>query len=188
MCWVLGVAAGDHEGDEGGSEEHEDAGLYALELPVPAGGLVSDELAVSVSGEAGKELVRALEDERLARGRQVADADGDAVDGEVWAAGGMVARYLAARANDPPRDHPVGPGRQGCVVDERVDHGERGHVVRSEVVCDHNAHDYSSRGAWPASVPAPAGRAGPRQGAHRLVKRNVQALQPVPYRNLVPAG
>src|SRR6266568_6788204 len=65
MCWMLGVAAGDRDrghGDEGGGEEYEDAGLDALEWPVPAGGLVGDQHAVSVSSQAGTELERTLED------------------------------------------------------------------------------------------------------------------------------
>lgn len=96
---LLGVAAEDHDrghGDEGGGEEHEDAGLDALECPVPAGGLVGDQPAVSVSSQAGTELERTLEDERPARGRHGADGHGHAAEGNAGPAVGLAARYLAA--------------------------------------------------------------------------------------------
>jgi hypothetical protein len=130
---VLGVAAGDRDrchGDEGGSEEHEDASLDALEGPVPAGGLVGDQHAVSASSQAGSELARTLEHECLARGRHAADGDAHAAEGNVDPAVGLAACYLAARANYTSRDQPVGPWWHNRAVEEAEGLGERGHVVR----------------------------------------------------------
>jgi hypothetical protein len=104
MCWMLGVAAEDHDrchGDEGG-EEYEDAGLDALECPVPAGGLVGDQRAVSVSSQAGTELERTLEDERPARGRHVADGHGHAAEGNAGPAGAWLLGTWPPGPTTPP--------------------------------------------------------------------------------------
>src|ERR1022692_1428670 len=69
MRWVLGVAAEHHDrcdGEEGGGEHDEDAGLDALECPVPAGGLVGDVSPVPVGADAGNQVARPLAEERAA--------------------------------------------------------------------------------------------------------------------------
>jgi hypothetical protein len=97
-CMVLGIAAEDNDsrhGDKGGREDGEDAGLNALESPVAAGGLVTNQPMVSASRQARAELVRRLEHDRLARGRHAAEAERHPAEVQGGAAVGRAARQLA---------------------------------------------------------------------------------------------
>src|ERR1700739_937336 len=123
---MLGGAAeylDDRHGDERGGEDHEDAGLDALECPVPAGWLLAkEEPAVSVRTQAGKDAARVPEGQRLARGRHVGQGDGQAVkaDGNAPAVG-LTGRYQAVPADEALRDQPVRPCWQGRAVARSVE-------------------------------------------------------------------
>src|SRR5215470_8571253 len=128
---VLGVAAEDHDrshGEECGSQEDEDAGLDALEYPVPANRLVRDEAVVSASIHARKELLRPLEDERPARRWQVGGVDGHALDVEVRPAARLAAECIVARNNHEPRDNTRPSGKRRGVHKAECP-GESRHVV-----------------------------------------------------------
>src|ERR1700739_830573 len=115
---MLGGAAeylDDRHGDKRGGEDHEDAGLDALECPVPASWLVTkEEPAVAVRTQAGKDAARVPECRRLARGRHVGQGDGQAVeaDGNAYAVG-LAGRYQAVPADEALRDQPGRPFWQG---------------------------------------------------------------------------